>query len=128
MFRVENTNKIFEVNTPQREPHHIVSNGVINKGNTCYFYPSVLFPEDVEICSSTFIYRSETGVVNVKFVIVNTTSGKVEENAEYGFAHKTLISSVKYDKPLLIKAGTPFYFYVAAELKDSFFTLGYKNI
>lgn len=117
-------------------PHYLQSVGnIINSDDgkkTAYFYPSVVFPNSIEICSVSLLYNNNTEVDAENCIKIHVATQKKSgpPTADICLKHKAgeLVTTKIYGVPKFIKAYEPFYFYHDGELKDSSIVITFKTV
>lgn len=118
---------------PKPVPHYLQSIGSIVESDgskkTAYFYPSLIFPNSIELCSVSLLYSNKSSSeIKINLAIQKTiNAAPISDDC---LKHKVdeLVTTTIYGKPKLINAHEPFYFYHDGELKDSSIVITFKTI
>lgn len=132
MFRIEDTNR---TNLPRVQYLQSVGKAE-NSDNggkvSTYFFPSMVFPNHVEILSVTLLHKNTaSGATDKNVIMVHTRQSLPTELSEpFILKHKAgeLITTLYFPWPIIIYANQPFYFYHNGELEDSTITISYRNL
>lgn len=110
-------------------PQYLYSTGNITtdsfgKKITSYFYPSLSFPNSIEILSLTFLYNytTHTGTTNDKIIQIVTLNDKKPTILKNQFlTHKlgNTTTTQTFPIPIYILPHQPVYFFTNEELKDT---------
>jgi len=130
-MRVENLSK--PVVLPPTQYLQSIGRVVDGLKITAYFYPSMLFPNKVEILSATFLYKNEEDAENkVIQISIQQKDGStiMLDEDKYTIKHPKgkLVSTIEYKTPVILDALQPFYFYGEFMMEDSCLVIGYRNI
>lgn len=137
MLRVENLNVRQDFPVVKQ---HLFSTGSIVDNNaktakvTTYFFPSMIFPNNVEFLSVSLLYKFPSGIKDDKILIFavqkDPTKDPVNLDTKYHLKHafNNLLSELTFTPPVVIKAQQPFFFYHEGELADSSITITYRNL
>ena len=111
-------------------PHYLYSVGSAAEVNgskkTVYFYPSVVFPNPIEICSVSLLYNNALGEMKVNIAILKKKTIVTEDCLKH--PNNETVTTKIYGKPKLVNAHEPFYFYYDGEIKDSSLVITFKSI
>jgi hypothetical protein len=135
MFRVEDLSKKSQMG----EIQHLQSSVVVAENDSgskvsTYFYPSLVFPNQVEITSITLLYNSkgkpDNVVVKLAYQDSKSNVPTIKTEDEYILKHSPgkLVTTLIYPKPIVIGVNSPFYFFFEGEALDSALTVSYKNM
>jgi hypothetical protein len=118
-------------NIPKPVPHYLQSIGNIVESSgkkTGYFYPSLVFPNSIELCSVSLLYNNKTS--DIKIYLATQKKKDSTPVSEICLQHEKgeLVTTKIYGKPKLINAHEPFYFYHDGELTDSSIVITFKTI
>ena len=96
---------------------------------TQFFNPSMVFPNKVEILSATILHKNKVGSGVKQIKLSKDKDGWLNED-KYILKHKEdkLVSTIKYQTPIIMDPLQPFYFYSEGELDDSCLVIGYRNL
>jgi len=129
-MRVENLSK--QVILPPTQHLQTVGHSVSEEGEdkvTTYFFPSIVFPNKIELLSTTILCRKKSE--NTIHISVQQKDGTaINMGDDYVLKHPEdkLVSTIEYKTPIIIEALQPFYLYSIEELEDSSLTIAYRNL
>jgi hypothetical protein len=132
-MRVEDLNR-----QPIPIPIQYLQSGGVNKGGsegvkmTSYFFPSMVFPEQVELVSATLLNgkSNEDKMIVLSTVQPGGTDVPVTLGAEYNVIQKAgqVIAKNIFPRPLILEPLQPFYFFHPnGQLQDSSLVIGYRR-
>ena len=94
---------------------------------TTYFFPSMVFPTYIEICSVTILYKNNSSTD--KIIHFATAKGSEIPADKTLLTHKAndMITTVVLEPSVILDPHQPFFFYHPEELEDSCIVLGYRS-
>lgn len=105
---------------------------------TTYFFPSMVFPNRVEIISITLMCKckhKEHQEKIIKIAIQNKEDEKAEPKdlgekyyLRHKSDHKKLITTFKFPATIVIDPDQPFYFYTQDDMDSSCLVMAYRNL
>lgn len=111
--------------------------GSLNEVVTTYFYPSMVFPNRVELISVTLLHKCKnhnhedpTLVKTLTLSVHNKAKGIVIPLSDkFSLKHETkeLITTLKFPYPVILDAHQPFFFHHVGEMADSAITVAFRN-
>lgn len=118
-------------NIPKPVPHYLQSIGSVVESHdskkTAFFYPSLVFPNSIELCSVSLLHDNKSGEIKINVAIQKEKNAPVSDIC-LKHPNGELVTTKIYGKPKLINAHEPFYFYYDGELKDSSLVITFKTV
>jgi hypothetical protein len=116
---------------PKPVPHYLQSVGSIAEVDggkkTVFFYPSLVFPNPIELCSVSLLYNNTIGEMKVSISTLKQKNTLISDDCLKHPKDKFFTTKI-YGKPKIVNAHEPFYFYYDGEIKDSSIVIAFKSV